>query len=268
MRFIKSREYKVMLQHRWLEHRKIAVKSFWREATAIAEMTSIGVEKEIESPEKRMITFYDTSDHLFRNNGLVFRRRIEEAEFQFTLKARSEDRYISDGFDLEEADGLNNKLKFEEDIAPPFRSRFSHSNTVKFHGNTDCPFGKTPTALKDAASLFPVLGDLSSNGETVSKKTKLLPVNGMTANERVYKGPMLKLGGSESASIAVILWSNGWNGRPLVAEFSFRYRDKNEDYSAKTAQSARRFFEAIQTLDWCSPASVTKTQYVYRESSR
>ena len=66
------------------------------------------------------------------------------------------------------------------------------------------------------------------------------------------------------ATIALILWSDGQEGRSLVAEFSFRYRNTKERYEPKAAQLAMRFFEELQRLDWCLPEGRTKTQYAYR----
>jgi hypothetical protein len=68
------------------------------------------------------------------------------------------------------------------------------------------------------------------------------------------------------AEVALILWSNGPQGRPLVAEFSFRYKTDGDDVAAKVAAKAKDLFEGIQSLDWCLPAGRTKTQYVYGET--
>lgn len=266
MRKVESREYKMMLEHRWFERRKKSTIDFWKEATNLVASQSISHEGEFDRQEKREITFFDTSDFLLRRNRLVFRRRVEEnGGLQFTIKARDEDRYIADSFDLDQVDGLRNNRKFEEDIATPFRSRFSHSNTVSFKRESDSPFGKEPTKLKDVAAIFPLLGKLRRGDESVSKNTKLMPVNGIKACERVYKGPEFTLTDSHSATVALILWSNAWDGRPLVAEFSFRCKDKDEEYSAEMAWAARRCFETLQVFDWHRPESMTKTQYVYRD---
>ena len=58
-------------------------------------------------------------------------RRAQDAAVQYTLKCRSDDRYFAAGSDLRPAKRLDAKEKLEEDIAPPFRCRFSHSTTVE-----------------------------------------------------------------------------------------------------------------------------------------
>lgn len=231
-----SREYKLMLEHRWFVQRKQAVDAFWKETTAAAKLQQIQVKGSFAGPEKREIVFFDTSDHLIRRHGLILRRRVEEnGTIQFTLKARNEDRYIADAVDLKQGRGLQNEPKFEEDIAAPFLSRFSHSNTIEFAKASESPVGKKPDNLEDAARLFPLLGKLKRGDEKAAPTAKLLPVHGIVACERVYKGPTFKLPSKQKATVALILWSSDWDDRPLVAEFSFRYQDKKEQYHAKLA---------------------------------
>lgn len=275
---IKSREYKMMLKHRWFQPKRKAVNTLWNEVVELTDTViaatgceRFAIEGDFESPQKREITFFDTTDHLLRRSGLVFRRRIEaDGKRQFTLKARNEDRYIASGFDLMEGNRVDGKAKgkFEEDIGAPFRSRFSKSNTVRFKSNSASPFGDEPKILKDAALLFPILGTLIYGGKMAKGTTKLTPVNGINAYERVYKGPKVTIDETTTGTAAAILWTNGWEGRPLVAEFSFRLKDeaKTESFPANISRTARQFFELIQSLDWCKPDSATKTQYVYRES--
>lgn len=85
----------------------------------------------------------------------------------------------------------------------------------------------------------------------------------MRAFERVLEGPVLRFN-KTTAEIALILWSDGAEGRPLVAEFSFRYGHDDEDYPPKVARKAMELFDEIQRLDWCLPGGRTKTQYAYR----
>ena len=252
---ISSREYKVMLNQGVFADRKTAVDSFWGELRDLANSLKVDADGQFDPPEKRTIVFLDTPDFTLRRNGVVFRRREGEdgGKVEYTLKCRSEDRYVANGIDLKGADGLASDYKFEEDIAAPFASRFSHSNTVTPSDGTAL------TNLADAGKLFPVLSDLHRDGEKCPGSTPLLPVNNVAAFERVYKGPKLRFE-NEKATVALILWSNGSKGRPLVTEFSFRYRDRDEDYKASVAASAKRFFETMHRLDWCRPDGMTKTR--------
>jgi hypothetical protein len=262
MRKVTSREYKVMLEHGGFADGKSSVESFWDEISDLAKSLGVDAKGDFRPAEKRSIVFLDTPDFTLRRNGVVLRRREAKdgGEVQYTLKCRSEDRYITNGTDLSAGDGLEDDSKFEEDIAAPFRSRFSQSNTVTFSEDKE---PGVPDSLKEAGALFPVLRELERDGAKCPGSTPLKPVNNVKAYERVFKGPELRFE-EEDASVAVILWSNGSKGRPLVAEYSFRYKDKKEDYSPAVAKSARHFFEAIQRLDWVRPDGMTKTQYVYR----
>ena len=261
MRKVVSREYKFMLDHGAFADRKTAVESFWEELRDLAQSLGVDAEGQFDSPENRVIVFLDTPDFTVRRNGVIFRRReaVGGGEVEYTLKCRSEDRYIADGIDVKATGGLKDDPKFEEDIAAPFLSRFSHSNTIEFAGNDP----GVPKDLDQAGKLFPFLSELERDGARCPGSTPLLPVNNVKAFERVYKGPKLRVE-NEKATVALILWSNGSKGRPLVAEFSFRYGEKDENYSAAVAASAKRFYETMQRLDWCRPDGMTKTQYVYR----
>jgi hypothetical protein len=164
---------------------------------------------------------------------------------------------VAAGAALNAGKRLEGEEKFEEDIASPFLARFSQSNTVVGPA-------KAPQSLLDAAKLFPQLGRLERDGQPCPSNLELRAVNSMQAYERVLRGPQLKFDGTE-ASVALILWSDGKDGRPLVAEFSFRYKQKNEAFQTKTSLLAMEFFEELQLLDWCLPDARTKTQFAYRE---
>jgi hypothetical protein len=214
---IVSREYKVMLDHRLFTDRKQAVENFGHELHACTKrLKSVELKGLFERRKKREIVFLDTRDQTIALNRYVFRQRTdaETGKSEFTLKCRSPDRYVASEADLTSSRRIKACVKFEEDIGAPFVCRFSHSNTVN---GPEQP----PRTLKQAAMLFPVLGKLERDGQRCSDRLLLLPVNAMTAFERVFAGPMLRFPEME-AEVALILWSDGPDGRPLVTEFSFR----------------------------------------------
>jgi hypothetical protein len=241
-------------------NRKEATEAFCRELKSLARTTA-GVDwlGKFESTSKRDITFLDTKDQTIQLNRLLLRKRVdlEVEETQFTLKCRSPDRYVAAGSATSARNGQG-KPKFEEDIGSPFVVRFSSSCTVT-------GVEKSLKSLGDAAKLFPVLGQLERDGEKCPKSLALSSVNAATIYERVLTGPMLKLEG-QSAEVAIILWSDGVDGRPLVAEFSFRYKAKDEQFSPATAKVAMDFYQLLQRLDWCLEGARTKTQFAYGES--
>jgi hypothetical protein len=258
---VSRREYKVMLDHRLFADRKAAAASFCRELHAIeSRLTRIQCDGEFDGIQKRQIVFVDTLDETIHLNGFVFRQRtsLEDLRSEYTLKCRSPDRYVAAFADVRESNQLKGDEKLEEDIGVPFVSRFSHSNTVKYEE-------EELTTLKDAANIFPVLGMLQRDGDACPVNLDLWPVNSMKVFERVLTGPRLMLDETE-AEVALILWSDGANGRPLVVEFSYRYKHKEENFDPKTARLAMQFFEAVQRMDWCLLNGQTKTQFAYRQS--
>ena len=252
-----SREYKIMMDHRLFTDRKPAMESFLGELRDLAELLRVGFEIQKEKSQKRQIVFLDTLDNTILLNGLIFRRRTDEASGQseYTLKYRSPDRYLAASAEIGPAELDHARIKFEEDISAPFRAQFSYSATVS---GPD----QSPSSLNAAAAIFPGLAKVYRDGDLTPGHTRLYPVNAMTIYERVLKGPKLNLEGTE-AQVAVILWSIGESGRPMVAEFSFRYGDKQENYTGATAKKSKQLFESLQKLDWFLPEGKTKTQFAY-----
>ena len=257
-----SCEYKVMLDHRMFDDAKSVLAMFEAELVVLCKtLPKVKLRGKFKLAEKREIVFLDTIDQLIADNRLILRQRIERVKrrrVEYTLKCRSPDRHFAVGADVRAGRELAAKIKLEEDVGPPFVSRFSLSSTVE---------GKRrmPRNLREAARYFPVLKRLERDGRRCPLKLKLAPVNGVRAFERVFAGMKLKLP-KTNAEVAVILWSNGRRGRPLVAEFSFRYPVDEGSNSRETALAAMRVFESLQQLDWCLPDARTKTRYVYREA--
>ena len=255
---VSSREYKVMLDHRLFLDRKPAAEAFCRDLHSCAKrLPRIECDGKFESISKREIVFLDTPDLTIALNKLVFRRRtdLEKGGSEYTLKCRSPDRYIAAAADVESAKGRKEDPKFEEDIGAPFVVRFSHSNTVA-EANTP------PKTLREAAKIFPALGRLKRDERPCPPDLELKPPSALTFHERVLKGPKLRFDKTE-AQVALILWSDGAEGRPILGEFSFRYGAKREEYDAKVARLAMEFFSECQRMDWCLPGARTKTQFVY-----
>lgn len=216
-------------------------------------------------PKERTVLFLDTPDFTLRRNGLLLRRRAKRSgKAEFTLKARTEDRYVAAAADLSPGPGLAAEVKFEEDIGPPFVARFSHSATVP--GASGSP---PPATLGAAATLFPGLAAVRRDGLTCPPHAPLAAVNGREVYERVYTGPVAHLAGdgdrpaAAAAEVAVILWTRGAKGRVLAAELSFRYGDAAEAYPPAVAAAARRLFDGVQRQDWAVPDGSTKTQHLY-----
>ena len=247
-----------MLDHRQFVDRKEAAAFFCRDLHALAKrLRKIEYAGELDGTDKWEIVFLDAIDETTHLNGFVFRQRtdVEAGKTEYTLECRSPNRFAAAAADVSAGKGLKGDGKFEEDIGAPFVSRFSHSNTVETPD-------KEPETLKEAARLFPALGRLKRDGEDCPDGVELRPVNLLKAFERVLRGPILVFDKTK-AEVALILWSDGAKGRPLVAEFSFRYKHKEEDFDPRAARLAMVFFEELQRMDWCLPKGKTNTQFAY-----
>tara|TARA_Y100000034_G_scaffold133308_1_gene198421 strand:- start:1145 stop:1696 length:552 start_codon:yes stop_codon:yes gene_type:complete len=142
------------------------------------------------------------------------------------------------------------KVKLEEDISPPFRSRYSYSGTYTTDGQLVLP------DLRDATKIFKPLRHFD-------EWSQLEPVGGSVL-EFAYKGGELNLG-RESGEVAVVVWKHV--DEVVVAEVSFRYKDAKGKFLYSTARKAKKIYDDLQGFGWCNPVGITKTQYIYDEPS-
>ena len=217
---------------------------------------------------RRLIRFYDTAGRHLIAGQYIFRERHDPTrdEREVTLKFRHPDRYIAEDRDMDAAagagDGEGNaaRTKFEEDIKAPFVSLYSFSTTLHIARE------KKLNKLKDVGRMFP---DIVNRLNDFPDGKALVVVNGFTAKELVIVGASLQLAKTPdmAAECGLIVWYDDArsDNKPVAVEFSFRYGDKNENYSGGVV---RRAFEAFGTLqarldNWVDPKKGTKTAYVY-----
>jgi hypothetical protein len=213
------------------------------------------VEKQ-DQEERRQTSYLDTPQFALRQNGFSLRLREESANGQINLKYRAADRYISAAQDLSGSEA--GKIKFEEDILPPFTSKFSHSNSVE---SAEMPQLKT---MKEVVSWFPGLASLN-----VDEETPVKTANDFKALEVVRKLCKFQFEESDVVKASLSFWYlMGDADWPLVAEFSFDYdvagkaEDKLEQFPLKTAAGASRFFAALQNqAGWLDLGGTTKTSF-------
>jgi len=268
---VESREYKLLIGHEPFAEPDAAVQAVWDEIDKAAKtMPRIRAKGQLDEQETRTVFFLDTPHHTLRRHGLVLRQRSDDKTVEFTLKCRTDDRFVAAGTDVAAAGKLKGKTKLEEDIAPPFRCRFSHSTTIAMPGERKAKL----RTLRDAAALYPLLKLLRLDGRTCSPKTALGIVNNIVVHEEVWKGGKIVFGSSDSkesdekASVALILWSRGKSGQPAIAELSFRIEESEKRFSRSLAESARGMYDLLQRLDCSRPEGMTKTEYIYRDASR
>src|SRR5262245_52134754 len=115
---VTSREYKVMLNsHRFKDKDQGAAEFLELIAFLITKEGGAVIKRQNEE-ERRQTSYLDTPQFALRQNGFSLRLREAAGGVQVNLKYRDADRYLSASKDLTaSSDG---KIKFEEDIVPPF----------------------------------------------------------------------------------------------------------------------------------------------------
>lgn len=118
--------------------------------------------------------------------------------------------------------------------------------------------------MQDVAQLYPSLPDALTYYTEEEIKMVGVSVRELVvgrANFQIRKTPQID---SESA---LIVWynNNGDEEKPVAVEFSFRYRNENEEYTKNMAQRGYNVFQTLQEklTFWVAPESGTKTAYIY-----
>jgi len=253
---VTSREYKLMLNSDRFGDRDKGAERFQSLIDLLIRKQGGSVDKQ-NKEERRHTSYLDTPQFALRQSGFSLRLREEEAKgFQINLKFRNADRYISAAQDLSASQP--GKIKFEEDILPPFVSKFSHSTSI---ATDTMPHFKT---IKDVVSMFPGIASLG-----IDEDTPVKTANDFRALEVVRKLCKFQFGKTETIKASLSFWylteDTDW---PLVSEFSFDYdAAKNdegdlEEYSHEVVEGAKGFFSALQNqTGWLDLTTTTKTAF-------
>jgi hypothetical protein len=191
-----AREYKVIVDGSLLVDVDAALSDIRDDVGGLARSIGLVVTEKFDAknPNERTILFLDTSDYTLRENRLLLRQRVKQknGKTEYTLKCRTEDRYIAAGKDLTPGPGLKHASKLEEDVGVPFVSRFSHSTTVGLDDDSELAGENFPEALSAAGRLFPAVLAVQHDGLPCAPGTALAPVNGLKVFERVFTGPVVR----------------------------------------------------------------------------
>jgi hypothetical protein len=265
---VTSREYKLMLNVDRFRDRGQASQEFFDLVDFLVGKEEGKVKREQDTEEqneeRRRTSYLDTPELALHQQGFALRLREEgdgTGRFQINLKYRDPDRYVSAAQDVSSPQA--DETKFEEDILPPFTSKFSHSTSIE--GDTLPELG----SMKQVIDLFPGLEDLGIDGDAAIKT-----VNDFEALEVVRKLCTFKFGGSPTIKASLSFWylPEGDEGWPLVGEFSFDYDAPDgeadgealESYAREVAWRAGRLFKALQRQEgWFDLDGTTKTAFVF-----
>ncbi|MEM7534127.1 MAG: hypothetical protein AAF639_18235 [Chloroflexota bacterium] len=266
---ITSREYKIMLQpHRFTGNRQELVRqthAFWDIfSTVIRDLVpTAGMLDTID--KERLVRFYDTAEHTLNGNSYVFRERVRPDKREVTLKFRHRDRYVSQARDMRDKDGEDEDMKFEQDIKPPiFVSLYSFSNKRKIKPT------KKLNKMDDPGRLFPDLPQRLGHDYDEDKALEI--VNDFTAYEVVIEGASFQIDDDPvlECECGIVVWYDGeFTETPIVAEFSYKYKEESGDeaFDAAAAQRAYDVFQRLQfderLQEWVNSAKQTKTAFAY-----
>lgn len=253
---VTSREYKLMLNSDRFRDRSKGAEEFLNLIDFLIRKQGGSIVEKQNKEESRHTSYLDTPQFALRQSGFALRLREEAKGFQINLKYRGADRYISAAQDLSASQ--KGKIKFEEDILPPFVSKFSHSNSVE---TAVMPHFET---IKDVTSLFPGIAGLG-----IDHDTPVETANDFRALEVVRKLCKFQFGTTEIIKASLSFWylvdDTAW---PLVGEFSFDYdAAENEEsdlekYSLEVVEGAKGFFSALQNqTGWLDFTTTTKTAF-------
>ena len=161
------------------------------------------------------------------------------------------------------ADVENGKTKFEEDIKLPFIKLYSFSTKQPISD------GNSLNKLNDPGELYP---DLKKQLKSYRDNELIDIVGDFTAREVVITGADFQIRKSPKveAECALIAWYDeaGEEDRPVVVEFSFKYKNEREEFDGEAAQRAYDVFGRLKDMlaEWVNSEGPTKTAYVYSRS--
>jgi hypothetical protein len=284
-RTVTSREYKLMLRADRFHERRRAAAAFWSLTKfLVKEKQGNEVFKEQDEELRRVTWYLDTPGTELRAHGFVLRVREEEDEdkpFKVTLKYRDPDRYVAASQDLSCREKIKgDDDKFEEDILPPFSSKFARSVAFK---TDELPELST---MRQAIDVFPGLAGLA-----IPQNTPIRVVHGFKAREVAHRigqlyfrrMPVARAGASVArgskpdflVKCCLTFWyllgkDDEW---PLAAEFSFDYdlpeedreqSDRLEHFAPEVVAGTNLLFRSLQKqVGWMDHSATTKTAYAF-----
>lgn len=258
---VTSREYKLILNSDRFQDRNKGCESFWQLIEFLVKEyggTIDSVQNTTKDEELRKTWYVDTPELALQQSKFILRVREEKEDkkFKTTLKYRSSDRYISASRNVEAS---GSKTKFEEDITPPFISKFSKSSFMET---------KQPPAIKtmgNVVRLFPGLAQLK-----LLENSPVTIVKNFVAYEVFRKAGRIKFAGQEPiVKVAFSFWylPENIDTYPLITELSFDYDAQDEagqNFPVAVVEASNQLFTALQKQSgWLNRDSDTKTNYAY-----
>jgi hypothetical protein len=274
-----------MLRADHFRKRERGADAFWKLVEFLIQERQDNLSSRQPDEERQRRTWYlDTPGTELRNRGYALRVREkldgagQSDGFKVTLKFRSADRYVAAGKDMRCTEKVKkDDDKFEEDILPPFSSKFARSVSFKSDEEPDL------SRMDKVTAIFPGLSDLG-----ILPETPVDVVNGFRAYEIshrigqlrfVHMAPMARAArAAAEPEFLVKCCLNFWylqegDEWPLAAEFSFDFDlperlrgdgDQLEHFEPKVVAGTNVFFRSLQKqAGWMDQSGTTKTAYAF-----
>ncbi|MBT4793070.1 MAG: hypothetical protein HON90_15965, partial [Halobacteriovoraceae bacterium] len=225
--------------------------------------------KKRNKSKTRLVSFFDTKGScILKNNGYSLRERraTEVGERWINVKYRNRDIEESGNRPIEDLQKRGTH-KFEEDIVG-VDSIYSHSNKMEIEEDFDIS--------RDALLVYP---HLSRSG--LQPSHKLVKVGNYTAHEYNYvlgrarfdkrfdknNKRTKKYKKQSLRAIELTLWFLDGSKHPIVAEVTWKVKDKNGKYHKQNLLNANSFFNRLKRLEyWVDPNPESKTLMIYAHS--
>jgi hypothetical protein len=273
-----------MLRADHFRKRERGTEAFWKLVEfLIQERQDNESSRQPDDERHRRTCYLDTPGAELRSRGYALRVREkldkegQSDGFKVTLKFRSADRYVAAGKDMRCKEKVKmDDDKFEEDILPPFNSKFARSVAFKSDEAPDL------SSMAKVVEVFPGLSELG-----ILPETPVDIVNGFRAYETSHRigqlrfvrmAPMARGADEPEPEFLVKCCLNFWylqkgDEWPLAAEFSFDFDlperlrgdgDQLEQFEPKVVAGTNVFFRSLQKqAGWMDPSGTTKTAYAF-----
>jgi hypothetical protein len=271
-----------MLRADHFRKRKRGADAFWKLVEFLIQERQDNESSRQPDDERHRLTWYlDTPGTELRNRGYALRAREDLDDdgqsdgFKVTLKFRSPDRYVAASKDMTCTEKIKEgDDKFEEDILPPFSSKFARSVSFKTDEEPDL------SRMDKVVGTFPGLSELR-----ILPETPVDVVNGFRAYEISHRIGQLRFVhmvefafGLDEPEFLVKCCLNYWylqkgDEWPLAAEFSFDFdlperlrgnENRLEHFSPEVVAGTNVFFRSLQKqAGWLDQTGTTKTAYAF-----
>ena len=272
---LNARECKMLLAPGRFQNRDAGTQQFVDLLTALCKKQGIKATFQLyEEGSPRLVSFLDTPGlELYPKSFILRRRQYAEIEkhvkvkkandkFELTMKFRNLDPTVVIAAEILPAPGYKSKVSFEEKVL----IRDTSIDKVYDYSAKVTLDKKPGDTLQDYATVYP---GLQKTG--VSPSSKIKRVNDIKVVEYSREIGTIDFTRGVFATVEMAVWYKEGESKPLIAEFSYKYKLKGGEPTNTTIYSSGQksddFGAALQKAakDWIA-VGVSKTGLIYQIS--